>query len=99
MLLTADTTLTIADRSVLSEHPELHHYTTHSGLKGIYETDTLWATHFSLLNDATEVVHLQAPLLEAVVARFVQILNERRVHISGSQSDFDTRLITSLAQP
>jgi hypothetical protein len=84
---------------VLSEHPELHHYTTHSGLIGIYKTNTLWAMHFSHLNDATEVIHLQAPLLEAVVARFIQILNERRTQISRSQSDFDVRLGASLVQP
>jgi hypothetical protein len=99
MLLTADTTLTIADRSVLSEHAELHHYTTYAAVKGIYETNTLWATHFSDLNDATEVTHLQAPLLEAVVARFVQILDERKAHLSGSQSDFESQLAASLAKP
>jgi hypothetical protein len=98
MLLTADTTLTIVDRSVLTEHPELHHYTTYGGLTGIHKTNTLWATHFSHLNDATEVVHLQAPLLETVVARFTQILNER-TQISKSASDFDVRLAASLAEP
>lgn len=76
-LLTADTTLTIADRSVPVEHPELHHYTTYVGLKGIYRSNTLWATHFAHLNDTTEVVHLQPPLLEAVVAKFAQILKRR----------------------
>ena len=36
-------------------HPELHHYTTYDGLKGIFETRTLWATHYSHLNDSSEL--------------------------------------------
>jgi hypothetical protein len=98
MLLTADAMLTIADRCLLTEHPELHHYTTYGGLTGIYRTNTLWATHFLYLNDATEVIHLQTPLLEAVVVRFIQILNERN-RISKSGSNFDVQLAASLAQP
>jgi hypothetical protein len=97
--LTADTTLVIADLSVLYAHSELHHYTTFTGLKGICGTNTLWATHFAYLNDTAEVVHLQAPLLEALVAKFTDILNERRKSIAGSQADYDICLGASLAQP
>jgi hypothetical protein len=40
-------------------HPELHHYTTFAGLKGIVESNTLWATHFLDLNDSREVFLLE----------------------------------------
>ena len=34
---------------------ELYHYTGIHGLKGIIESQTLWATHYKYLNDAEEV--------------------------------------------
>jgi len=36
---------------------KLYHYTDHSGLLGIIQSKTLWATHFEYTNDATEVIH------------------------------------------
>lgn len=41
---------------------ELYHYTGIQGLKGIIESQTLWATHYKYLNDAEEVVHFQQRL-------------------------------------
>ena len=35
-------------------HPELYHYTTAAGLKGIVESQQLWATNIAYLNDAEE---------------------------------------------
>jgi hypothetical protein len=37
-------------------HPLLYHYTTASGLRGIVETQELWATNIAYLNDAEEHV-------------------------------------------
>ena len=37
--------------------PELFHYTSIEGLRGILENRCLWATHFEKLNDSTEVVY------------------------------------------
>jgi hypothetical protein len=54
-------------------HPELHHYTTLEGLKGIWSSRTLWATHYSKLNDAAELVLLKEPLIKAAAERFVPI--------------------------
>jgi len=34
---------------------ELYHYTGLNGLKGIVESQTLWATHYKYLNDAEEI--------------------------------------------
>jgi len=62
-------TVTIAAPSFAAKHPEIHHYTTYDGLKGIVESRTLWATHFLHLNDATEVTLLQAPLAETIAKR------------------------------
>lgn len=36
---------------------KIYHYTDLNGLKGIIETDSLWATHFSFLNDSNELAH------------------------------------------
>jgi Protein of unknown function (DUF2971) len=39
------------------QYPELMHYTTAEGLKGIVSSGCLWATHAACLNDAVEVTH------------------------------------------
>ena len=39
--------------------PELFHYTTIEGLKGILENRCVWSTHFEYLNDSTEVIYGQ----------------------------------------
>jgi hypothetical protein len=37
--------------------PELHHYTTVTGLAGILETSSIFGTHIEFLNDTSEVTH------------------------------------------
>jgi hypothetical protein len=59
-------------------HPELHHYTTLDGLRGIIESNTLWATHYLHLNDAMEVTALRAPLTDAVARGLVDPIRENR---------------------
>ena len=44
-------------KPLAEQHPELVHYTSAAGLAGILKSQTLWATHYSFLNDATEVKH------------------------------------------
>jgi hypothetical protein len=63
----------ISDIDVAS-HPELHHYTNFSGLSGIVQSNTIWATRFSNLNDASEVTLLRGPLTKAVENRFLGYL-------------------------
>ncbi|STN37882.1 w0044 [Escherichia coli] len=36
---------------------KIYHYTDLNGLKGIIESGSLWATHFSFLNDSNELTH------------------------------------------
>jgi hypothetical protein len=59
-----------ADEPLIKHHPELHHYTTRSGLEGIWKTNSLWATHFSNLSDSSEIVLLKTPLEEALSTLF-----------------------------
>jgi hypothetical protein len=57
----------------------LFHYTTASGLIGIIETKSLWATHASFLNDTTEcqlLSRLLTPQIEADFRRLVPELME-----------------------
>lgn len=37
--------------------PQIAHYTTFQGMKGILETNQLWATHYRFLNDTSELEH------------------------------------------
>ena len=60
------------------EHPELHHYTTFEGLKGICTSQTLWAMQFDQLNDGTEFRVLKQPLSCALEERFFSLLKERQ---------------------
>lgn len=41
--------------TIAETYSELFHYTDIVGLKGIIESQTLWATHAAFLNDATEI--------------------------------------------
>ena len=46
--------------SLVRDHPHLYHYTTGAGLKGIVESNSLWATYFRDMNDANEIHELRA---------------------------------------
>jgi Protein of unknown function (DUF2971) len=76
--LQSDPAFIAPNASFLAANPELHHYTTLPGFKGIVESGTLWATHFADLNDASEVQHIKDPLISAVSAHFVKLVRERR---------------------
>jgi len=45
----------VADHTFARTYPELHHYTSFAGISGILESQTIWATQFSHLNDSSEV--------------------------------------------
>jgi len=44
-------------KSVAEQYPELLHYTTEQGLRGILAGGCFWASHASHLNDAEELTH------------------------------------------
>src|SRR4029077_19426106 len=61
--------------------PSLFHYTDAKGLLGILESETLFATDYRYLNDATEgqvIRELIMPILEAEVAQITPQLIEKR---------------------
>lgn len=60
----------------VASHPELHHYTSFDGLKGIFESRTLWATHYLHVNDSTETKVLAAHL-ERALSKRLGVLAER----------------------
>jgi hypothetical protein len=64
------------DESLIKCHPELHHYTTRSGLEGICKTNSLWAIHFSNLSDTSEIVLLKKPLEAALATLFKRLIIE-----------------------
>jgi hypothetical protein len=55
---------------------ELYHYTGIHGLKGIVESQTLWASHYRYLNDAEEVVHFQERLPRILKPVFINLLRD-----------------------
>ncbi len=54
---------------------ELYHYTGIHGLKGIVESQTLWATHYKYLNDAEEIRHFRDRLPDILRPVFKNIFN------------------------
>lgn len=59
-------------------HPELHHYCGFQALKGIWESNCLWATRYSHLNDATEVRLMREPLIAAALRAFEDFIRQNR---------------------
>ena len=55
-------------------HPELFHYTTFDGLRGILEARALWATHYSHLNDSTEINFVQTAVTSLVAERLLPVI-------------------------
>src|SRR5262245_62798120 len=53
----------------------LWHYTTGNGLVGIVETDQLWTTQISCVNDSTELRYGVSLLSDALIERQIQSTN------------------------
>lgn len=67
--------------------PELHHYTTWEGLRGILSQSRLRATHYRYLNDKSEVEHFRDFMQEAITGPLVDLYRIRRK--VGSQTEKD----------
>ena len=63
---------------VYEAHPEIYHYTTRQGLRGIFDTQTLWATHYSALNDTSEIRHMRDTLVEKLLPHMRDLLKKYR---------------------
>lgn len=75
--------ITIAEAGFVTAHPELHHYTSFEGLAGIYQSNTMRATHFTNLNDSTEVILFREPLTAELIKRFSALIRERQKRDRG----------------
>jgi len=78
------------------DHPELLHYTNKRGLSGIWEKQTIWATHFSTLSDTSELNMLREPLMALLVqkcrnffAMKIHLDQELRDKMAGGRKIFD----------
>lgn len=57
-------------------HKHLYHYTNFDGLRGILESQTLWATHFKGLNDSSEILLLRPRLEDLLFENIREIIRE-----------------------
>lgn len=69
------------DQEIYEKHKVVYHYTTEAGLKGILESQTLWATHYKYLNDATEIEHMRSSLIDRLTPVAKSVVLE---HFRGS---------------
>jgi hypothetical protein len=70
--------VTIAEAGFVERFPELHHYTTAAGLKGIFTSNTVWATHYADLNDSQEIIHFKSALRTELTECFTDMLRRKR---------------------
>jgi hypothetical protein len=87
--------LTLLD-DLVQEAGELHHYTTIEGLNGIYLTNTIWATHFKYLNDASEFSILHGLLVENI-RKELEVLG-RTLQPNPSFADFVNKTSKSIPE-
>ena len=66
---------------IFEDHPYLYHYTDFGGLKGILETQMLWATHYKALNDFSEVEQMRS-VLEGSTFKIVNAVMRERARQS-----------------
>ncbi len=63
---------------VYEVHPEIYHYTTRPGLTGILQSQRLWATHYTMLNDTSEVRHMRGTLVDSLMPHMRDLLQKYR---------------------
>lgn len=67
---------------VSEKHPHLFHYTTWEGLKGIVESNTLFATHARFLNDSSELYQAAEPLIQLLmpsVGKLIDCISQKEL--------------------
>lgn len=67
---------TVVEQCVSEEHSELFHYTSINALGGILESNSLWATHATHLNDSSEMTILWPMLEEQCIANLRNLAAE-----------------------
>lgn len=81
------------------EFPELWHYTTLEGLKGIYETQVLWATDCRDLNDTSELTRFRR-VAERFASEHVKLISPvyRESSIGNHRTSLDQEIAQGSAQ-
>lgn len=67
----------VKEPDVSKEHPELHHYTTKAGLRGIVTSNSLWSVRYDCMNDPGEFVHARKLLTSEFETRLKAYLRKR----------------------
>ncbi len=76
---TKNTMRALAGEPLIQEtFKELHHYTNLSGVKGILKSNQLWATHYTALNDQSEIQLLRDFLTTLMTPRIKAYILEKR---------------------
>lgn len=77
----------IRESEVSEGHPTLFHYTTESGLYGILDSQQLWATHFSYMNDSEELRAarrvLHSAMYESLRERIKPFVKKRQIEVGS----------------
>lgn len=90
-------------RQILPGSGVLYHYTTVEGLKGIVETNEIWATSAYFLNDSAEVIYGYEVLKEALDG-WISSGSEGKASLSTDlakylQSGLEDRLLNKIVSP
>jgi hypothetical protein len=65
----------------------LYHYTTHAGLYGILESQCLWASHYTSLNDYTECRFFVPVLAQRLYSEFIKSLqSENKLNFNNESN-------------
>ena len=75
---------------VSAEHPNIFHYTSICALEGILETNTLWATQATYLNDSSEMTILWPVLKEKCIEFLADAMSEYLLIDSEARRRFET---------
>jgi hypothetical protein len=69
------------------QEDRVFHYTTSAGLCGIIETNCLWASHWQVLNDNSELVHAKSMLEARLSASLKADLSRLNRHSNGQENE------------
>ena len=69
--------VSVNEVDVPREHPELHHYTTWNGFKGIIESNSLWSVRYDCMNDPGEFIHARKFMTAELRQRLTTYLRDR----------------------
>ena len=60
---------------VETAHPQVYHYTSRAGVEGILKNQSIWATNYRYLNDATEIILFKDRLKSILIPSAREILS------------------------